>query len=71
MGRIEKIMNFEGVQELHSGSGYASASIPFLHPFKDSRYSLSLCLRKLSYTHKRGYYRTTLKRELCRSIMTV
>ena len=35
MGGVEKILNFEGLQELHEGYGYASAFMELLQAFKD------------------------------------
>ena len=53
MGRIEKILSFEGLQELHSGFGYASASIPFLQAFKGSEIFTTFVKMKTNlYTQK-------------------
>ena len=53
MGRIEKILSFEGLQELHSGFGYASASIPFLQAFKGSEIFTTFVKTKTNlYTQK-------------------
>ena len=53
MGRIRKIRNFEGLQELHYGFGYASAFIPFLQAFKDSDKFTIFAYKKTNlYTQK-------------------
>jgi len=53
MGRLENILNFEGLQELHSGFGYASAFIPFLQAFKDSDKFIIFAIKKTNlYTQK-------------------
>ena len=53
MGRIEKILDFEGLQELHYGFGYASAFIPFLQAFKDSdKFTIFAYKKTNPYTQK-------------------
>ena len=53
MGRVERILNFEGLQELHSGFGYAFAFIPFLQAFKDSDKFIIFAYKKTNlYTQK-------------------
>ncbi len=53
MGRVEKILNFEGLQKLHSGFGYAFAFIPLLQAFKDSNKFIIFAYKKSkSYTQK-------------------
>jgi len=53
MGRIRKIRNFECLQELHYGFGYASAFIPFLQAFKDNEIIITFAYKKTNlYTQK-------------------
>ena len=53
MGRIRKIRNFEGLQELHYGFGYASAFIPFLQAFKNKEIIITFAYKKTKlYTQK-------------------
>ena len=53
-GKNRKNINFECLQELHSGFGYAFACIPFLQAFKKNEKFIIFAFEKTNlYTQKR------------------